>query len=134
LSSHPAAPLLAQDLGHLQHTNARGEVGLVQLPGFMSTAGMSEEQAGEAGLLALAIAEGVIETLEERHGYRVVHKSEIRAQAEKIAAERYSGTEVKLHCNRCQKPIVGVDTSSAAPKVHTKTMAAALAAHAEVCG
>lgn len=44
---HPAAPLLAQDFGRLQHTNDRGETGVLHMPGFL-TAGMSEEQISES--------------------------------------------------------------------------------------
>lgn len=135
MAEHPAAPLLAQDLGRLQHTNNRGEAGMVHIPGFATSAGMSEEQAGETGLLAQAISEAIIETLERKHDYRVIHESEIQAQAEALATGKHAGDltdEVVLHCNRCRQPVVKVNAAGE-PRVHVATMAAGLQAHVEKC-
>ena len=133
LMEHPAAPLLAQDLGHLQHTNAHGERGLVCVPGFASNAGMAPEQAEAVGSLALAIAEAAIETLEDKHGYRVIHRTELRAQAEAIAAEKRPSDELTLVCSKCRRPVIKVNTANAQPKVHVGTLVADLAAHEEAC-
>jgi len=131
MTAHPAAPLLAADLGRLPHTNNRGEQGLIHVPGFLTNTGMAHEQAAEAGLLAQAIAEGVIEDL-GKHGYLVIAKTELDAKVRAIAAAKQAGDELTLLCNRCQRPVVKVNTSGQA-KVHVKTMAAGLAAHAEIC-
>lgn len=130
MSSHPAAPLLAADLGNLPHTNNRGEKGLVHVPGFR-TSGMAENQAAENGLLAQAIAEGIIEDL-AKHGYLVVTKAEIQAKV-KAAETAQASNELVLHCNRCRQIVLKVDTSSPAPKLHVKIAALALTAHAEAC-
>lgn len=74
MTKHPAAALLAQDLGRLQHTNPRGETGLIHYPGFPNGA---DPGAPGAGALAQALTEAIIETLEARHGYVVVHRSEL---------------------------------------------------------
>lgn len=128
---HPAAPLLAADLGKLPHTNARGERGVIHIPGFLSTTGTSPEQAAEVGLLGLAIAEAVIEDLTE-HGYPPTAKSEIDAKVKAAGATQATG-ELVLHCNRCHRPVLRVDVSAASPKVHVGTAAAGLQAHMEQC-
>lgn len=132
MTAHPAAPLLAADLGRLPHTNARGEQGLIHVPGFLSTTGMSEEQSAEAGLLAQAIAEGVIEDL-QKHGYEVIAKADIEASVRAAAAERQTTDEITLYCNRCQRPVIQVDVSGPAPRVHLKTAIMGMQAHVEMC-
>ena len=133
MTDHPAAPLLAADLGHLPHTNKRGEKGIIQIPGFATTAGMSEGQAGEAGLLALAIAEGVIEDLEERHGYRVIAKADLDAQLQAARTEQGKPDELVLRCNKCQQPVLKVDVRADQPKLHVSIAAQALSAHVGQC-
>lgn len=128
---HPAAPLLAADLGKLPHTNKRGEKGLIHIPGFLSTTGTNPEQAAEVGLLGLAIAEGVIEDLTE-HGYPPTSKADIAAQVD-AATEKQAAGELVLYCNRCQKPVLRVDASAAAPKLHVKLAAEMLQAHVGQC-
>ena len=132
---HPAAALLAADLGHLPHTNAQGEQGIVHIPGFISTAGMGEEQAADAGILAQTLAEAIIEDL-AKHGYHVIHKAELKARATALAAEQHAGDlttrEIVLHCSRCRRPVVKVNTAGQA-KVHVASMAAGLQAHQQVC-
>ena len=76
MAKHPAAALIAQDLGQLQHTNDRGEVGLIHLPGFRN-AGAHPGYAQGAGQLAQAIGEAIIETLDKRHGYEVIHRTQL---------------------------------------------------------
>lgn len=132
MASHPAAPLLAADLGRLPHTNARGEQGLIHIPGFLSNAGTSPEQAAEAGLLAQGIAEAVIEDL-GKHGYQVIHKSEINAKVKAMAVETQNSTELVLHCNRCRRPVLKVDVSAANPKLHLPITIAGMQAHMEQC-
>ena len=130
--SHPAAPLLAEDLHRLQHTNKRGEVGMISLPGF-NTVGMSEEQIAEqAGPLALGISEAIIETL-TKHGYPPTHKTDIKARIDAaIAAATSEGpSTIELLCNRCQRPVVRAKTSPA--KVSVRTMVDDLSAHLETC-
>ena len=103
---HPAAPLLAADLGHLQHTNTNGEQGMVHIPGFVSNAGMSADQTSEVGVLAQAIAEAIIETLEQKHGYRVIHESGIKAQIKAGIAEQGGPTEAPpSKCQKCRKEV-----------------------------
>lgn len=133
MTDHPAAPLLAADLGRLPHTNKRGEQGIIQIPGFATTAGMSQDQAGEAGLLALAIAEGVLEDLEDRHGYRVIAKTDLDAQLRAARTEQARPDELVLYCSRCHNRVLAVDTRSDAPKLHVQIAAQALAAHVEQC-
>lgn len=128
---HPAAPLLAADLGRLPHTNKRGEQGLIHIPGFLSTTGTNPEQTAEVGLLAQAIAEAVIEDL-TKHGYPPTSNADIDARV-KAATEKQAAGELVLHCNRCQRPILRVDASAAAPKLHVKLALAGLQAHMEQC-
>jgi hypothetical protein len=132
MTSHPAAPLLAADLGSLPHTNARGERGLIHIPGFLSTAGANPEQVAQAGLLAQGIAEGIIEDL-EKHGYQVIHKAEIAAQVKAEAAAKQNTGELTLHCNRCRRPVLEVDVSAENPKLHLATAIAGLSAHMAAC-
>ncbi|MGB3484006.1 MAG: hypothetical protein WBB07_17545 [Mycobacterium sp.] len=132
MADHPAAPLLAADLGRLQHTNNRGEVGMVHLPGFVSTAGMSEEQAGESGMLAQAISEAVIETLEQRYKYRVIHESDIKAQVKAAVAEQAAPVEkVPLRCKRCNTALMNVYVGD--NRVDAKVFVGVLQQHLEVC-
>jgi hypothetical protein len=130
MTAHPAAPLLAADLGRLPHTNNRGEQGLIHIPGFLSTAGTSPEQAEEVGLLAQAIAEGIIEDL-TKHGFLVIAKTEVDAKVKAMASEKTG--ELVLHCNRCQRPVLKVDVSAQYPKLHLRTAVAGLQAHMEAC-
>lgn len=108
MSEHPAAPLLAERLGSLRHTNAHGEIGHVKLAGFSSTAGMSEEQAAEmVGALGLAIAEGVIETLREDCGHDVVPTAEVKALRKKAAQASGEVPEAPISkCKRCGKDVL----------------------------
>jgi len=135
---HPAADLLAQDLGRLQHTNDRGETGIIALPGFM-TAGMSEEQAAETlGPLAVGLCEAMIETLDVRHGYVVVERDEIERRAAELAAEAngaMSTDGVAIHCNRCRQPVIHRlrMTDPTFVKVHVPTLLGAFREHAENC-
>ena len=129
MTAHPAAPLLAKDLGRMQHTNNRGETNLVCLPGF-GTAGMTEPEADQAGTFGLAIAEAMIETL-GRHNYQVIAKSELNARVQALAAEKQAD-EVTLQCNRCRQPVVRASTAGNA-RVDVKTMAQGLQAHMEMC-
>lgn len=126
---HPAATLLAPHLGRLQHTNANGEVGTVCLPGF-ANAGMSEEQQQTTGLLALAIAEAAIETLEKVCHYRVVPESEFKGLLKK-AQTATPADDIELTCNRCRRPVVKIN--AAGGKVDVALLAAGLAAHKAGC-
>jgi hypothetical protein len=128
---HPAAPLLAADLGRLPHTNGRGEKGFVHIPGFITTTGMSQEQAGEVGLLALAIAEGVIEDLQS-HGYPVQHETQIQARINAATAQKPTPEDITLECNRCHRPAVKVKAADRA-KVNVTLLVAGLTVHAETC-
>lgn len=132
MASHPAALLLAQDLGRLPRTNARGELGMIHIPGFLSTTGTSPEQTEEVGLLAQAIAEGVIEDL-EKHGYQVIAKTELDAKVRALAADRQTAGELVLHCNRCQRPVLKVDVAADYPKLHISTAIMGLQAHMDQC-
>lgn len=131
---HPAADLLAQDFGQLQHTNNRGETGLLHMPGFHQT-GMSDEQSQHNGTLALALAEGIIETLEQRHGYRVIAKDDLNA---KIAAEvaklaaAPGPTEKIIICSRCRAPLFRLRLDREHVKIDTNTVNAAYA-HMQDC-
>lgn len=135
---HPAAALLAADFGRLQHTNERGETGMLHMPGFM-TAGMSDEQAAETlGPLATGLAEAIIETLQDRHGYLVVQRDQLDVTAQGIAAtqtEAMAANGVPIHCNRCRQPVIQRlrMTDPSYIKIHVPTVLAALQAHAETC-
>lgn len=132
MANHPAAPLLAADLGRLQHTNGKGEPGVVHVPGFVSTAGMAEAQAEEAGMLALAIAEGCIETLEKRHGYRVIHQSEIKAQVQAAVAQKTAPVEkVPMRCKRCNTELMKLHVGD--NRVDARLFVQVLQGHLEVC-
>ena len=122
---HPAAPLLAKDLGRLPHTNANGELGYIQLPGF-STTGMGEEQSQATGTLALAVAEAAIESL-DTHGYAVTPKTEL-TNLRKAAKPAQAPESIELTCHRCRRPIAKVNTTGQA-KVNVKLLAAGLEAH-----
>lgn len=133
MTAHPAALLLAQDLGALPRTNARGEQGLIHIPGFLSTTGTSPEQSAEVGLLAQAIAEGVIEDL-QKHGYQVIAKDELDAKVRALAEDKQqTSSEMVLHCNRCQRPVLKVDVSATHPKLHISTAVMGLQAHMDQC-
>jgi hypothetical protein len=131
MMEHPAAPLLAADLGKLPHTNARGERGVIHIPGFLSTTGTSPEQAAEVGLLGLAIAEAVIEDLTV-HGYPPTSKADIDAKIQEVKDKQAVG-ELMLHCNRCLRPVLKVDAGADAPKLHVKLSVQMLQAHMEQC-
>jgi hypothetical protein len=132
MTAHPAAALLAQDLGRLPHTNARGERGLIHLPGFLQTAGTNPEQAAETGLLALAISEAIIEDL-QKHGYPPTSETDIKARIRAAVAESAQGGEITLYCNRCQRRVISSDVSAPAPRIHVKTAIITLQAHLEQC-
>lgn len=126
---HPAAPLLAAELGRLQHTNDRGETGIIAMPGF-NTAGMSEEQAAETlGPLATGLSEAIIETLDARHGYIVLHRDEL--PAEPNATADLDG--VPIHCNRCRQVVIQRLRIGDYVKIHVPTVLTALQAHMEQC-
>lgn len=133
MTHHPAAALMAADYPHLQHTNDRGEVSVVQMPGF-NTAGMSEEQvAATLGPLALGIAEAQLETLQARHGYVVHHEDEpCGAQADDDEPATHQG--LVIHCNRCRADVF--ELRMANPdfvKISVETEIARMQAHLEVC-
>lgn len=130
MTAHPAAPLLAADFGKLPHTNANGERGLVQLPGF-STSGMSPEQAEATGTIALGLAEAIIEDLQE-HGYPVLSKADIKARIDAAAKGTPPPSDISLLCNRCRQPVLGVKGVDQA-KIHVGTAVALLQAHMEAC-
>ncbi len=130
MTAHPAAPLLAADFGKLPHTNANGERGLVQLPGF-STSGMSPEQAEATGTIALGLAEAIIEDLQE-HGYPVLSKADIKARIDAAAQGTPPPSDISLLCNRCRQPVLGVKGVDQA-KIHVGTAVALLQAHIEAC-
>lgn len=130
MTAHPAAPLLAADFGKLPHTNANGERGLVQLPGF-STSGMSPEQAEATGTIALGLAEAIIEDLQE-HGYPVLSKADIKARIDAAAQGTPPPSDISLLCNRCRQPVLGVKGVDQA-KIHVGTAVALLQAHMEAC-
>jgi len=129
---HPAAPLLAADLGRLERTNSKGERGWVQLPGFMSTAGMGDEQAAQHGLLALAVSEAILETLESKHGYQVLSKDQIAAKINAATTALTAPPEkTTLRCKRCNGAVLNVRVDD--NRVDVGLLSAALGAHAEVC-
>ena len=130
MTAHPAAPLLAADFGKLPHTNANGERGLVQLPGF-STSGMSPEQAEATGTIALGLAEAIIEDLQE-HGYPVLSTADIKARIDAAAKGTPPPSDISLLCNRCRQPVLGVKGVDQA-KIHVGTAVALLQAHMEAC-
>ena len=130
MTAHPAAPLLAADFGKLPHTNANGERGLVQLPGF-STSGMSPEQAEATGTIALGLAEAIIEDLQE-HGYPVLSTADIKARIDAAAKGTPPPSDISLVCNRCRQPVLGVKGVDQA-KIHVGTAVALLQAHMEAC-
>ena len=130
MTAHPAAPLLAADFGKLPHTNANGERGLVQLPGF-STSGMSPEQAEASGTIALGLAEAIIEDLQE-HGYPVLSTADIKARIDAAAKGTPPPSDISLLCNRCRQPVLGVKGVDQA-KIHVGTAVALLQAHMEAC-
>lgn len=133
---HPAAPLLAQDFGRLQHTNDHGETGVLHMPGF-NTSGMSEEQIAETlGPLATGLAEAIIETLQTRHGYTVIHRDQLEATARQIAQEQMDATTgdgIPIHCNRCREVVIQRLRVSEFVKIHIPTVLAALQTHADTC-
>lgn len=128
MAEHPAAPLLARDLGRLQHTNARGEVGIVTLPGFATAAGMSDDQAEQTGALALAIAEGIIETLDQRHGWELVTKAELKTLRRRATQSTGPAEAPISTCKRCGQPIL-----QPGPTIDVATMVRVGMAHLEVC-
>lgn len=130
MTAHPAAPLLAADFGKLPHTNANGERGLVQLPGF-STSGMSPEQAEATGTIALGLAEAIIEDLQE-HGYPVLSTADIKARIDAAAKGTPPPSDISLVCNRCRQSVLGVKGVDQA-KIHVGTAVALLQAHMEAC-
>lgn len=134
---HPAAPLLAADFGRLQHTNDHGETGVLHMPGFNAT-GMSEEQIAESlGPLATGLAEAIIETLQARHGYSVIHADQLEATARRIAQERLDATAgdgVPIHCNRCRQVVIQRLAISDWVKIHVPSVLAALQGHIDTCG
>jgi len=136
MTHHPAAPLLAQDFGRLQHTNDRGEVGILHLPGFL-TSGMSDEQIAETlGPLATGLSEAMIETLDQRHGYLVIHRDELEATARQIAGEAMESQGVDgvpIHCNRCRTVVIQRLRVTDYVKIHVPTVLAALQAHMDTC-
>jgi hypothetical protein len=136
VTHHPAAPLLAQEFGRLQHTNDRGETGVLHMPGFL-TSGMSEEQVSETlGPLATGLSEAIIETLDQRHGYLVVHRDKLADTARTIAGEAMADQAidgVPIHCNRCRQAVIQRLRISDYCKIHVPTVLAALQAHMENC-
>lgn len=136
MTHHPAAPLIAQDFGRLQHTNDRGETGVLHMPGFL-TAGMSDEQISDTiGPLATGLSEAIIETLDQRHGYLVIHRDQLEATAQRIAGEAMDDQSldgVPIHCNRCRAVVIQRLRVSDFVKIHVPTVLAALQAHAEQC-
>lgn len=129
---HPAAPLLAQDFGRLQHTNAKGETGILHMPGFL-TIGMSEEQVADTlGPLALGLSEAIIETLDVRHDYVLVRRDELGATTRE--ADMDTGLDgVPIHCNRCRQVVIQRLRIGDFVKIHVPTVLAALAAHERDC-
>lgn len=126
---HPAAPLLAERLGRLRHTNANGELVPICLPGFVGTAGMADEEKASAGALALAISEAIIETLETDCGHRVTPEAEIKG-LRKQAQKSEPVEDVTLTCNRCQQPVIKANVRG---KINVNTLLIGLQAHMETC-
>jgi hypothetical protein len=132
MATHPAAPLLAADLGHLPHTNKAGQRGIIQLPGFMSNAGMSDEQAQQVGTLALAIAEAIIEDLTQ-HGYPPTHETTITSRIQNVINQRENPADITLHCNRCHRPVIEASTNTPTPHIHVANTINGLTKHTENC-
>lgn len=128
---HPAAPLLAADLGRLPHTNKHGERNVVHVPGFMSTAGANPEFAEHAGTLALAVAEAVIEDLGQ-HGFEVIHKSDIQARVAEIATED-TREVLPVVCKRCRQRVHGLDETGNEALVDIPVLLALYEAHMQGC-
>ena len=127
MTAHPAAPLLAADFGKLPHTNANGERGLVQLPGF-STSGMSPEQAEATGTIALGLAEAIIEDLQE-HGYPVLSKADIKSRIDAAVAAAGGPAEPQASvCKDCRQPLLKPGNA-----IHVPTMISALQQHLDAC-
>lgn len=133
MATHPAAPLLAADLGRLQHTNNRGETGYIYMPGFHRP-GASDEENQANGALALGIAEGIIETLSARHRYRVIHEDELEAKVQDLADQNTTSQDdsVDVHCNRCRTPLFLLHTARDTVKIDADTIAAAQT-HMDIC-
>jgi hypothetical protein len=132
---HPAAELLAQDLGRLQHTNEHGETGVLSIPGF-HTAGMSDEQAAETiGMIGVGLCEAMIETLDVRHGYVVISRDQLDALTASAAGPDQGIDGVPIHCNRCRVPVIQRLrlTNPEFVKINTVAVLAALQAHIETC-
>ena len=131
---HPAAELLAQDLGRLQHTNDHGETGIVSLPGF-HTAGMSDEQTAETiGTIGVGLVEAKIAPLDVRHGYVVISRDQLDALTAASSVDQ--GIDgVPIHCNRCRVPVIQRLRLSNPEfvKINTTAVLAALQAHVETC-
>lgn len=129
---HPAAPLLAADLGRLQHTNSRGERGHVGIPGFIRS-GANPDFEQQAGTLALAIAEACIEDLGV-HGYEVIHKTELDTRAAELAATQVEQrAELPVVCKRCRRRVHGLDATKHEATVDVGVLAALYEAHQETC-
>ena len=129
---HPAAPLIAQDFGRLQHTNDRGETGVLSMPGFTTT-GMSAEQAAETvGPLAIGVAEAIIETLDQRYGYIVVQRQELEARTNTVD-QGLDG--VPIHCSNCRGVVIQRLrlTDPSYVKINAAEVGAVLIEHAKVC-
>lgn len=106
------------------------------MPGFL-TSGMSEEQVSETlGPLATGLSEAIIETLDQRHGYLVVHRDKLADTARTIAGEAMADQAidgVPIHCNRCRQVVIQRLRVSDYCKIHIPTVLAALQAHVEDC-
>jgi hypothetical protein len=130
---HPAAPLIAQDFGRLQHTNDRGETGVLSMPGFTTT-GMTPEQAAETvGPLAIGVAEAIIETLDQRYGYLLVQRQELEARSANTVDQGLDG--VPIHCSNCRQVVIQRLrlTNPEFVKINPAEVGAVLIEHAKVC-
>lgn len=104
------------------------------MPGFL-TAGMSEEQINESlGPLATGLSEAIIETLEQRHGYLVIRKDELRQAAKQLDGDNMDDLDgVPIHCNRCRTVVIQRLRLGDYVKIHVPTVIAALQAHEQNC-
>lgn len=131
MTQHPAAPLLAQHISHLHHTNPQGETGIIHIPGFQH-AGINPQQAAETLTpLAQALSEAIIETLDTQCGYLVIHKNELHTTTQ--LAAHTTPQDIPIHCNKCRQPVIERLHISDYTKINVTQLAAALHKHTETC-
>jgi len=129
--AEPAA-LIAGKFGNLQHTNKRGEVNYLYMPGFKD-AGMSTEQSESTGLIATGLAEALLETLDTQFDYVTVHRSQVAESVEDEAESDPDDDVADIHCDRCRQVFTRLDLSGADVVINVSQLAALIEAHREVC-